>query len=61
VAGGGLLGYIAGEIATHDTAVKAWVDARMPALHWAAPIAGVAIVVAVGVWLVRRSRTAAPS
>jgi YjbE family integral membrane protein len=61
VAGGGLLGYIAGEIATHDTAVKAWVDAQMPALHWAAPIAGVAIVVAVGVWLVRRSRTAAPS
>ena len=61
VAGGGLLGYIAGEIATHDTAVKAWCDAQMPALHWAAPIAGVAIVVAVGVWLVRRSRTAAPS
>ncbi len=61
VAGGGLLGYIAGEIATHDSAVKAWVDARMPALHWAAPIAGIAIVVVVGVWLVRRSRAAAPS
>ena len=34
VAGGGLLGYIAGEIATQDAAVKAWVDAQMPALHW---------------------------
>ena len=59
VAGGGLLGYIAGEIATQDSAVKAWVDAQMPALHWAAPVAGVAFVVAVGMWLVRRSRKAA--
>ncbi len=59
VAGGGLLGYIAGEIATQDSAVKAWVDAQMPVLHWAAPVAGVAFVVAVGMWLVRRSRKAA--
>jgi YjbE family integral membrane protein len=58
VAGGGLLGYIAGEIATHDTAVKAWVDAQMPQLHWIAPLAGVAIVVAAGMWLVRRARRA---
>ena len=61
VAGGGVLGYIAGELAAHDAAVKAWVDAHVPALHWAAPIAGVAIVVAVGTWLVRRSRKAAAS
>jgi YjbE family integral membrane protein len=58
VAGGGLLGYIAGEIATHDTAVKPWIDARMPALHWLVPVAGIALVVAVGTWLVRRGRTA---
>ncbi len=58
VAGGGLLGYIAGEIATHDAAVKAWVDAQMPQLHWIAPLVGVAIVVAAGTWLVRRARRA---
>jgi YjbE family integral membrane protein len=56
VAGGGLLGYIAGEIATHDTAVKPWVDAQAPDLHWIVPIVGVAIVVVAGLWLVRRDR-----
>jgi len=61
VAGGGLLGYIAGEIATQDAAVKAWIDTQLPALHWAAPITGVAIVVAVGMWLVRRSGRAETS
>ena len=37
IAGGGLLGYIAGEIATSDTAVKAWIDASAPSLHYVAP------------------------
>ncbi len=41
IAGGGLLGYIAGEIATDDAAVKPWIDARLPQLHWIAPAAGV--------------------
>ena len=61
VAGGGLLGYIAGEIATHDTAVKPWIDAHMLELHWIVPVAGVALVVAVGMWMVRRGRKAASS
>jgi YjbE family integral membrane protein len=56
VAGGGLLGYLAGEIATHDAAVKPWIDAHMPLLHWLVPAVGIAIVVAVGMWLVRRHR-----
>jgi YjbE family integral membrane protein len=56
VAGGGLLGYLAGEIATHDEAVKPWVDAHMPLLHWIIPIVGIALVVAAGMWLVRRGR-----
>ena len=61
IAGGGLLGYIAGEIAVTDTAVKPWIDASAPSLHYVAPAVGIAIVVAVGMWLVRRSRsTAAP-
>jgi YjbE family integral membrane protein len=59
IAGGGLLGYLAGEIATHDTAVKPWIDAQMPVLHWILPAAGIAIVVAVGMWLVRRHRRVA--
>ncbi len=56
IAGGGLLGYIAGEIAVEDNAVKAWVVANAPQLHYIAPIAGVVIVVAIGVWLSRRAR-----
>ncbi len=61
VAGGGLLGWLAGEIATHDAAVKPWIDAQMPMLHWILPVAGVVLVVAVGMWLVRRNRKVAAS
>ena len=56
IAGGGLLGYIAGEIAIEDVTVKPWVQANAPWLHYGAPIAGVIVVVAVGVWLTRRHR-----
>jgi YjbE family integral membrane protein len=59
VAGGGLLGYIAGEIATEDAAVNAWISANAPALHYLAPALGVVVVVGAGVWLTRRSRSAA--
>src|SRR3982750_4192498 len=58
IAGGGLLGYIAGEIAIEDVTVKPWVAANAPGLHYGAPIAGVIIVVAVGVWLTRRQKRA---
>ena len=58
VAGGGLLGYIAGEIAIADTAVKPWIAANAPVLHYVAPAAGIAIVVATGLWLSRRHRHA---
>jgi YjbE family integral membrane protein len=54
LAGGGLLGYLAGEIAISDTAVKPWIDANAPQLHYVAPIVGIVIVVAVGWWLSRR-------
>ena len=59
LAGGGLLGYIAGEIATADTAVKPWIDANAPILHYVAPAVGVVVVVVAGVWLMRRNRSAA--
>ncbi len=59
IAGGGLLGYIAGEIAVADTAVKPWIDASLPQLHYLAPIAGIVVVVGVGWWLTRRARSEA--
>ena len=59
IAGGGLLGYIAGEIATTDTAVKPWIDANAPTLHYWGPALGVVVVVAAGIWLTRRNRGAA--
>jgi len=61
IAGGGLLGYIAGEIAVSDTAVKPFIDEQAPSLHYIAPVAGVLVVVAVGVWLLRKNRSEASS
>jgi predicted tellurium resistance membrane protein TerC len=45
VAGGGLLGFVAGEMMVVDTAVAGWVNARAPWLHWAGPAAGILVVV----------------
>ena len=56
IAGGGLLGYLAGEIAIDDTAVKPWINANLPQLHYFAPIAGIALVVGVGWWRARRNK-----
>jgi YjbE family integral membrane protein len=59
IAGGGLLGYIAGEIAVEDAAIKDWVALHAKYLHVVAPIAGIALVVAIGMWLTHRHRSAA--
>jgi YjbE family integral membrane protein len=56
IAGGGLLGYLAGEIAIEDTAVKPWIVVNFPQLHYVAPIVGIVVVVGVGLWLTRRSK-----
>jgi hypothetical protein len=53
--GGGLLGWVAGEMAITDPAVKEWVDTNAHWLHYVAPAAGAAIVIAIGKWLARRS------
>jgi YjbE family integral membrane protein len=55
IAGGGLLGYIAGDLAVEDPAVAPWVAANAAALTWLAPVAGLALVVVAGVWLTRRN------
>jgi YjbE family integral membrane protein len=53
--GGGLLGWVAGEMAVTDPAVSAWVDANAHWLHYAMPIGGAVVVIAVGRWLAARA------
>lgn len=54
VAGGALLGYVAGEMLLSDMLVKQWVDDQPQWLHWLVPAAGAIIVVVIGKWLARR-------
>ena len=60
-AGGALLGYIAGELATGDLLVEPWIRTHAPALTTAVPILGAAAVVSTGHLLARaaarRART----
>ena len=50
LAGGGLLGWIAGKMLVEDTALQPWIAANAPWLDWAGPVAGVAIVLAGAQW-----------
>jgi len=54
IAGGGLLGYVAGELIVEDSAIVGWVATHAHWLHWAAPIVGVALVIGLAKWLQRR-------
>jgi len=54
-AGAALLGWVGGEMAVTDPAVKAWVDANAAWLHYGAPAAGAVAVVVTGRWLARRA------
>ncbi|MGH8801354.1 MAG: TerC family protein [Casimicrobiaceae bacterium] len=54
VAGGGLLGWIAGELCIDDTIIAAWVDTHAPWLDWAAPLIGVVLVIGIAKWRVAR-------
>ena len=55
IAGGGLLGYVAGEMMVEDTAIASWINAHAHWLHWVVPIAGIAIVVGVAKWMQTRA------
>ncbi len=57
--GGALLGWVAGEMAVSDPAVKDWIDANAAWLHYALPVGGAVAVVAIGKWLASRSAEAA--
>jgi YjbE family integral membrane protein len=59
-AGGGLLGYIAGEMAVGDPVIAPWIDANASALVSVVPFLGFGIVVAAGLLLTRRRRRASP-
>ena len=54
VAGGGLLGFVAGELVIDDSAIAEWVHAHAAWLEWVAPIVGIALVVAPAKWLEAR-------
>ncbi|MEC4720170.1 TerC family protein [Noviherbaspirillum sp. CPCC 100848] len=60
VAGGALLGWIAGGMAVSDVSVKDWFAANMPTASWIGPIAGALLVVAVGKLLAARMRAKQP-
>jgi YjbE family integral membrane protein len=55
VAGGGLLGFVAGEMMVADTAIAEWINTHASWLHWVGPVVGIVIVVAAAKWLQRRS------
>jgi YjbE family integral membrane protein len=60
LAGGGLLGYIAGKMAVDDPVVKPWIDANAAGLAALTPPVLFGLVVAGGVWRIRRRRRASP-
>lgn len=53
--GGGLLGWVAGEMAVSDPILVEWVESHARYLHQVAPIAGAVIVVVIGKLLAARA------
>ena len=56
--GAGLIGYIGGEVAIGDPVVAPWLDSHAHWSHVAAPLAGAALVLAVGFLGQKRARNA---
>lgn len=59
LAGGGLLGWVAGEMIVEDGALAPWIEGRAHVLQWAVPIAGVLLVVGVAKWMQSRQTAGA--
>ena len=55
MAGGGLLGFVAGELIVEDSAIVDWVHTHAAWLKFGAPFLGVAAVIGPAKWLQRRS------
>ena len=58
VAGGGLLGYVAGEMVVRIRRCADWVASRGGWPHWVGPIAGVVLVIVLGKWIDMRRASA---
>ena len=56
--GAALLGWVAGEMAVSDPALRDWVEAQAAYLHYVAPALGAIGVVLVGRWLAARAQAA---
>ena len=52
--GGGILGWVAGEMAVTDPVLASWVEANAHWMHEAVPAAGAAFVIVLGKWLAAR-------
>jgi len=50
-AGGGLLGWVAGEMLISDPAIKMWIDTQLPWAHTGAPVMATLAVIGTGKWL----------
>lgn len=57
--GAALLGFVAGEMATTDTAVHEWFETHLHGLDYAISLSGAIFVVVVGLWLSRRGKAEA--
>ena len=57
IAGGALLGWIAGEVIATDPTYAAWLAARLPHAQMIFEIGGAVLVVVVGYWLQRRAKS----
>ncbi len=60
LAGGGLLGWIAGSLLVEDSALLPWIHANAGWLEWAGPVAGVLFVVGGAQLLKRRAVSDSP-
>lgn len=56
--GGALLGYVAGDMAVHDGAIKGWIHANAAWLESVAPLAGAVLVVIIGKYLASKKPAA---
>ena len=58
--GAALIGWVAGEMAVSDPAIKGWVDVNAAILHTLAPIACAVFVIGTGKWVERMQRRREP-
>lgn len=61
VAGGALLGWIAGDMMVTDVALADWFKANVPGASWLAPVVGALFVIVLGKWLASRAKAKVPA